>query len=139
DEVELLATMSATAGRPLNWNVLSVSADDAGKIERQMRPSVRARELGGGVVALTMPMFADNNMSFLTFCALWLIPGWRDVLATDVAEKIRRLKDPAVRARLTASAATSHLGRLANFGEYVIGDVFSAENERYRNRKVGEI
>ncbi len=72
-----------------------------------MRPSVRARELGGRVVALTMPIFADNNMSFLTFCAMWLIPGWRDVLAVEVPEKIRRLKDPAVRADLMKKAETS--------------------------------
>jgi N-acyl-D-aspartate/D-glutamate deacylase len=140
EEVELLAQMSATAGRPLNWNVLSVSAADAGKVEHQMQAAVRARDLGGRVVALTMPIFADNNMSFLTFCALWLIPGWRDVLATDdVDEKIRRLQDPAVRADMMANAATYPLGWLANFAEYVIGDVFSTENEAYRNRKVGEI
>jgi N-acyl-D-aspartate/D-glutamate deacylase len=87
-----------------------------------------------------MPIFSDNNMSFLTFCALWLLPGWRDVLATDdVDEKIRRLQDPAIRADMMANAATHPLGRLANFAEYLIGDVFSAANERYRNRKVGEI
>src|SRR5262249_31440576 len=58
EEVELLAQMSVTAGRPLNWNVLSVSAADPGKAEHQMRPARRARDLGGRVVALTMPMFA---------------------------------------------------------------------------------
>lgn len=140
EEVELMAQMSGTAHRALNWNVLSVSVDDPDKIAHQLRPSVRARELGGRVVALTMPIFADNNMSFLTFCALWLIPGWRDVLAVDVAEKIRRLKDPAVRAGLMEKAKDSPgLGRLANFSEYMIGDVYSAENEPYRNRKVGDI
>jgi N-acyl-D-aspartate/D-glutamate deacylase len=140
EEIELLAQMSATASRPLNWNVLSVSASDPGKIEHQMRPSMRAREIGGRVVALSMPIFADNNMSFLTFCALWLIPGWRDVLATDdIDEKIRRLRDPAVRAGMMEQAASYPLGRLANFAEYRIGDVYSPENEQYRGRKVGDI
>ena len=87
-----------------------------------------------------MPIFADNNMSFLTFCALWLIPGWRDVLAVDVPEKIRRLKDPAVRAKMLEDAAdVAACGGLADFGHYLIGDVFSAENEPYRNRKVADI
>ena len=139
DEIELLARMSATARRPLNWNVLSVAADDAGKIDHQLQASTRAHELRGRVVALTMPIFADNNMSFLTFCALWLLPGWRDVLAVDVPEKIRRLKDPAVRADLMAKAEPSPLSRLADFGNYLIGDVFSALNEQYRNRRVGDI
>lgn len=90
-------------------------------------------------MALTMPVFADNNMSFLTFCALWLIPGWRDVLAVDVPEKIRRLQDPHVRATMMEHARTAPLGRLADFSRYVIGDVFSEANEPYRNRVVGEI
>jgi len=139
DEIELLARMSATARRPLNWNVLSVAADDPDKIDHQLQASTRAHELGGRVVALTMPIFADNNMSFLTFCALWLLPGWRDVLAVDVPEKIGRLKDPAVRADMMAKAESSPLNRLAEFGNYLIGDVFSAVNEQYRNRRVGDI
>ena len=139
EEIELLARMSGTARRPLNWNVLSVSAEDPSKIDRQLEASRRAGELGGRVVALTMPIFADNNMSFLTFCALWLIPGWRDVLAVDVPEKIRRLRDPEVRAKMLAQADDSPLGRLADFGNYVIGDVFSEVNEQYRNRKVADI
>ena len=98
DEVELLAQMSAHANRPINWNVLSVSASDAERTEHQLLPSVRAREVGGRVVALTMPIFADNNMSLGTFCALWLIPGWRDILSLPMDEKIAKLRDPAVRA-----------------------------------------
>jgi N-acyl-D-aspartate/D-glutamate deacylase len=139
DEVELLAQMSGTARRTLNWNVLGVSVDDPTRIDHQLQPSRRARQVGGRVVALTMPVFADNNMSFLTFCALWLIPGWRDVLAVDVPQKIKSLKDPAVRARLMESASKSPLGRLANFSRYMIGDVYSEANEPYRNRTVGEI
>ena len=81
-EVELLASMSARAERPLNWNVLGVSAKQADRAESQLRPSRRAREIGGRVVALTMPVFSDTNMSFLTFCALWLLPGWRVTLLT---------------------------------------------------------
>jgi N-acyl-D-aspartate/D-glutamate deacylase len=139
DEIEFMAQMSATAHRPLNWNVLGVAASDPGKIEHQLRPSKRARELGGRVVALTMPIFADNNMSFLTFCALWLLPGWRDVLAVEVDEKIRRLKDPAVRAEMMEKAKTSPMAGLAEFGRYMIGDVFSPANEPYRNRMVADI
>jgi N-acyl-D-aspartate/D-glutamate deacylase len=139
EEIELLARMSGAARRPLNWNVLTVAADDPGKVDHQLRASTRANELGGRVVALTMPIFADNNMSFLTFCALWLLPGWRDVLAVDVREKMRRLQDPAVRAEMMEKAQGSPLRRLADFANYLIGDVYSEANEPYRNRKVGDI
>lgn len=141
EEVELLASMSARANRPLNWNVLSISSENADRAHHQLKPSTRAREIGGRVVALSMPVFADNNMSFLTFCALWLIPGWRDVLARPVDEKIAMLNDPEVRATMLAQAAESQsLGQLAQFGRYMIGpDSLSEANADVRGRMVGEI
>jgi N-acyl-D-aspartate/D-glutamate deacylase len=138
-EVEFLARMSSLADSPLNWNVLAASAADADRVEHQLGPSRRARETGGRVVALTMPIFADQNMSFLTYCAMWILPGWRDVLNVEVPERIRRLRDPEVRASMLASAKGSILERMSDFSNYMIGDVFSEVNEPYRNRVVGEI
>ena len=139
DEVELLAQMSARAHRPLNWNVLGVEAADPEKVPSQMRPSMRARELGGRVVALTMPIFADNNQSFKTFCAIWLLPGWRAVLDQPADMVISCLRDPQVRARLLAAARDSNMPGMAEFDRYLVGDVYSEVNEQYRNRMVGDI
>lgn len=139
-EIELLAAMSARAGRPLNWNVLGVSARDSDRAEHQLRPAKRARELGGRVVALSMPALAESNMSFLTFCGLWLIPGWREVLDRPVPDRIARLRDPLVREKLLAAArGAGTLGGLARFDRYLIGDVFSEANESAKGRIVGEI
>jgi N-acyl-D-aspartate/D-glutamate deacylase len=139
-EVELLARMSSTARRPLNWNVLGVDPDDPGKPERQLRASQRAREVGGRVVALTMPVNVPMNMSFNTFCALWLIPGWNDVLNVPVPERKKRILDPLVRERMLESAATSRvLGRLSQFGNYVIGDAFNPELKDVIGRKVSDL
>jgi N-acyl-D-aspartate/D-glutamate deacylase len=137
DEIELLAQMSAHARRPINWNVLTVGANDEEKIEHQLLPSKRARELGGRVVALTMPIFADNNMSLGTFCALWLIPGWRDVLALPKDEKIAKLRDPAVRAEMDASAKASIFR--GDMGAYRIGDTIHPDNKALEGRVVADI
>lgn len=139
EDVELLARMSLLGHSPLNWNTLAVSNDDPGRVDHQFQPSVRARELGGRVVALTMPALADMNVSFLTFCTLWHIPGWREVLDLDVPERILRLQNPAVRAEMLEKALASRWARLVDFARYTIGDVFCEENERYRNREVGKI
>ncbi len=56
EEAEMIASLSVAANRPLNWNVLVVDAADPGRIDAQMLPSRRARERGGRVVALTMPV-----------------------------------------------------------------------------------
>ena len=95
DEIELMAQMSAQANRPLNWNVLSRAGRrrPTGSTTSCCRRSGPARS-AGRVVALTMPIFADNNMSLGTFCALWLIPGWHDILSLPVPEKTAKLTRP---------------------------------------------
>jgi N-acyl-D-aspartate/D-glutamate deacylase len=138
-EVEYLARLSEVARSPINWNALGISSEEPARVEHQLRPSRRAREIGGRILALTMPVYADNNVSFLTFCRLWHIPGWRDVLDLEVPEKIQRLQDPAVRQDLLQKALASRWAMLADFSRYTVGDVFADSNAGYRNRMVGDI
>jgi N-acyl-D-aspartate/D-glutamate deacylase len=138
-EIELMAQMSARANRPLNWNVLGVAAGQERRTAQQLLPSKRAREIGGRVVALTMPIFADNNMSLGTFCALWLIPGWHDILSLPKEEKLAKLRDPAVREEMAKAAKGTVFERLADFSNYRIGDTISPENKRYEGRLITDI
>jgi len=141
EDMDLLATMSATADRPLNWNVLGVAADDPDRPWHQLEASARARAAGGRVVALTMPVLVSTTMTLGDFCALWLIPGWGEVLKLPVPERIRHLLDPAARATMLDAAHTSKLSftRLAEFGNYVIGDTFSPANDGLSGRRVDDI
>ncbi|GGT99398.1 N-acyl-D-amino-acid deacylase family protein [Streptomyces violascens] len=142
DEIDLLVEMSAAAGRPLNWNVLTIDAAVPERVPRQLVPSERAREAGGRIVALTMPILTPMNMSLGTFCALNLIPGWGEILGLPVPERIERLRDAGVRAEMLRRADSKEAGifrRLANFGRYVIGDTYSPENEGLSGRVVGDI
>jgi N-acyl-D-aspartate/D-glutamate deacylase len=142
DEIDLLGRISATANRPLNWNVLTVDSREADRVPRQLGAYDRSRELGGRVVALTMPVLVPMNMNFMTFCGIWLIPGWQEVLQVPLEERIERLKDPETRARLLAASHSPEAGvyrRLADWEEYVIGDTFAPENEGYANRVVRDI
>ncbi|MCX5381861.1 amidohydrolase family protein [Streptomyces sp. NBC_00083] len=142
DEIDLLVEMSAAAGRPLNWNVLTIDAAVPERVPRQLIPSERAREAGGRIVALTMPILTPMNMSLGTFCALNLIPGWGDILGLPVPERIDRLRDADVRAEMLRRADSKEAGifrRLADFGRYVIGDTYSPENEGLSGRVVKDI
>ena len=142
DEVERMAQMSYVGRRPLNWNVLTVDSHAPDRVANQLRPCDRAEELGGRVIALTMPTIVGMNMSFGTFCALWLIPGWGEVYDLPVPERIEKLKDPAVRALLDEKAHSPEAGvmrRLSSWGGYQIGDTFSAANEGLSGRTVAEI
>ncbi|MFF0740905.1 amidohydrolase family protein [Streptomyces sp. NPDC004111] len=142
DEIDLFVEMSAAAGRPLNWNVLTIDAAVPERVPRQLIPSERARKAGGRIVALTMPILTPMNMSLGTFCALNLIPGWGDVLALPVPERIAKLRDADVRAEMLRRARSKEAGvfrRLANFGRYVIGDTYSEANAGVSGRVVNDI
>src|SRR5215510_8734749 len=62
DEIELVATMAAAARRSINWNVLTVDSSVPQRVPRQLLAADRASELGGRVVALTMPVLVPMNM-----------------------------------------------------------------------------
>ncbi len=142
DEIELLAQLSAAAKRVMNWNVLTIDSREPDRAARQLSAYDRARELGGRVVALTMPVLVPMNMNFSTFCGIWLIPGWEEILRCPVPERIARLSDPEIRAKMLAASHSEEAGvyrRLADWEDYVIGDTFSAENEGCSNRVVKDI
>lgn len=142
DEIELLAKMSAAANRPMNWNVLTVDSREPDRVPRQLQAFERAKQLGGRVVALTMPVQAPMNMSFLNFCGLWLLPNWQSVLGVPVPERIARLHDVDTRLKLKEWAQSREAGvfrRLADWGDYVIGDTFSSANEGLSGRRVTDI
>jgi N-acyl-D-aspartate/D-glutamate deacylase len=81
-------------------------------------------------------------MSLLNFCGLWLLPGWQAILGVPVAERIARLNDADTRVRLLETSKSPEAGvfrRLADWGEYVVGDTYSAANEGLKGRMVRDI
>jgi N-acyl-D-aspartate/D-glutamate deacylase len=142
EEISLLSDMSIAADRPINWNVLSVDARAPDRVARQLSASTAAEARGGRIVALTMPALVPMNMSFLNFCALFLIPGWGEVLDLPVPERMRKLADPQVRAEMMRRANSDDAGvfrNVANFRHYVIGDTYSAANAGLKGAVVGDL
>jgi N-acyl-D-aspartate/D-glutamate deacylase len=141
-ELELLPQMSVRANRPLNWNLLVVDAKDPGRIDRHLAVSHRAREVGGRVVALTMPVIVPMNMSFLNYCALNLMPGWGPILGAPVPERMEKLRDLPTRRMMVERANSDEAGmfrRLADFPGYVISDTYSSANDGLAGRVVRDI
>ncbi len=141
-EIDLMVAMTTTARRPLNWNLLTVDSRTPDKTARQLVASSTAAAAGGKIVALTMPTLVPMNMSFRTHCALFLIPGWGDVMGLPAEERKAKLGDPAVREELDELAHSEDAGvfrRLSNWANYIIGDTFAPENTGYSWRDVGSI
>ena len=142
EEIDLMVAMTTTARRPLNWNLLTVDSRTPDKTKRQLEASVAAEKAGGRIVALTMPTLVPMNMSFRNHCALFLIPGWGDVMGLPLEERIEKLRDPSVRDQLDELAHSEKAGvfrRLANWSNYIIGDTYAPENEGLSWRDVGSI
>ncbi len=142
DEVELMATLSLLANRPVNWNVLGVSALNPGAMDHQLAASTVAAERGATVVALTLPHTMRIRLSFLNGAIIDGLPGWRETLALPVPERIKALSDGAVRRRLAEGARSKEagiLGALANWPRLRFEEVFAPANASYEGRTVGEV
>ena len=142
DEVEFMIQFSRAGRRPLNWNVLTVDSHAPERYRNQLSAMDRCAEAGARVVALTMPVIVGMNMSFLTYCALNMMPDWGPILGLAVPERIERLREPETRRFMEDRAASPDAGvfaRLTGWDTYVIGDTFAPENDGLTGRRVGDI
>lgn len=142
EEVDFMTRFSKAGNRPVNWNVLTVDSAAPERYRNQLAAMDSVAANGGRAVALTMPVIVGMNMSFLTFCALNLMPDWGDILGLPVPERMEKLRDPEVRRFMEERAASPETGvfaRLTGWDTYVIGDTFTEENAPLRGHRVGEI
>ncbi len=142
DEIALLTDMSLAADRPLNWNLLGVSAANPAGHQGQLRASEVAAERGGRVIALTLPHAMGIRLSFLSGFVLDGLPGWRDTMHLPVPERLAALADPEVRRRLNEGAQSKDAGilrALAQWERLIIVETFAPENADATGRSVGEV
>ena len=141
-EIELMTEMSLTAGRPLNWNVLSIDSKQPERFERHLSASQAAARRGARVVALTMPVQVGMTMSFASYSPIHQLPGWSAILELPLRERMQALRDPAVRRRMAQGAASPEAGvfaRVADWDRFRIGETRSPANARLEGRLVREI
>ena len=142
EEVELMTQMSLRARRPLNWNVLTVDSARPDDYRNQINACERVAEKGGRAMALTMPILVGMTMHFHSYCALYKLPGWEEIMTLPKDDKKQKLADPFVRKSLEENAASPEAGvfsRLTGWGKYRIGETFSEENKGLDGRLVSDI
>jgi N-acyl-D-aspartate/D-glutamate deacylase len=139
--VELMADLSVAAQRPLNWNVLAVTAAIAAQAAQKLEAGDVARQRGGKVVALTIPHSFGVRLSFASGFVLDAIPGWEEAMLLPRPEKLRLFRDKAARDGLNelAQARDNPMRPLANWPRLRIYDVVADENQPYVGRRIGEI
>ena len=141
EQMDVMATMSLAAGRPLNWNLLAGVAFVREGVEEQLSASDYARARGAEVIALTLPLIMRLRLNFVSAFILDALPGWGEVVTLPLPERARALADPAVRERLAAGATSPEAGpfrALAVWENMLIEETRAPENEKWRGRNLGE-
>jgi N-acyl-D-aspartate/D-glutamate deacylase len=134
--------LSLAANRPLNWNVLSADAADAEGVAGRLAASDYARERGAEVIALTLATPPRVRINLVTGFVFDAFAGWAEVIGLPIPERMERLRDPEVRAALDRGAKSKESGILRSFAkweEIQVDEVFTAANEKYKGRRIGEI
>jgi len=142
EETEFLSTMSLLADRPVNWNVLGVSAMNPDGAWSQLAAGTKAADRGATVVALTLPHTMQVRLSFEHGAILDGLPGWRETFALPPEERMAALSDPETRRRLDAGAQSDEAGilrHLANWPRLIIEETFAPENAGLEGRSVGDV
>ena len=142
DEIDFLARMSLLADRPVNWNVLGVSAMNPDGAWSQLGAGTAAAARGATVVALTLPHTMQLRLSFEHGAILDGLPGWREVFALPVEERMAALSDPETRRRLDAGSQSDEAGilrHLAVWDRLIFEETFAPENAGLEGRSVGQV
>ena len=125
----LMTGMSVASQRTVNWNAMftqNFNEDTTRLIERQLAISDHARESGGRVIGLSVPIAGGAHVDLIRGCGAFdIIPGWAPFFTLSVAERIAVLKDPSYRddmkqSLLKAAADGFGLARTFEAGERLL-------------------
>jgi N-acyl-D-aspartate/D-glutamate deacylase len=144
DTYEVLTAASLAAGRPVNWNALSLTrgtAEEREEIRVRLGASDYARERGARVVALTVPQTASVRLNLVSGMVFDALGGWAPLFQLPIPERMAKLRDREYRASLKRQAEEKggRVIRTLRWDSLQVAEVFSAENARYEGRVIGEI
>ena len=139
---DLMVDVSLAANRPVNWNVMAVTAGSEELVERQLGTTDYARERGAEILALTVPQSMTVRINLFSGFVFDALADWDQFFRLSVEERIEKLRDPAYRAWLDERAHAPESGVMAGLARWeamTIDQVVSDANRRYEGRIVGEI
>ncbi len=142
EEIDFMTTVSLLADRPVNWNVLGVSAANPDATAHQLDASEKASSKGATVIALTLPHTMRIRLSFETGTIINGLPGWRELFSLPRDERLAALSDPETRRRLDAGAHSQEAGMLsylAIWQRLIVEETFAESNMKFEGRSVGSI
>ena len=137
DNIRELGDISLAAGIPCSLQPVLGSGGRA--LDDQVRALTEQHERGARVYGQTMPRTFDMNMRLSeTSMLLFGYPTWKEIMNLPSNERAAKFGDPANRDALVEEMVPRE-GSIFGIANMRVGDVKSAENERYQGRTVAEI
>src|SRR5581483_4984091 len=134
EQMERMTQLSLAAKRPVNWNVIVANSANRDMLKRQLSAGDYAKERGGRVVGLAMAQPIALRLNLMSAFVLDALPGWDTVVQMPIPERMKALRDPAVRERLDSMANSEAAGvfrNLARWETYNIVEVFDPANKQF--------
>jgi N-acyl-D-aspartate/D-glutamate deacylase len=141
EDVDMMTTMSKSANRCLNWNVLTVDKLQEDTVWEKLAVSDVAQRAGGRVVGLTLPAPHSNYIDMQAGFMIHTMPGWVELFNIGVDERVERLAQPDERQRLkvAADAARPTYRKFADFDRYRICQTFASENKQFEGQTAQQV
>jgi N-acyl-D-aspartate/D-glutamate deacylase len=139
---QLMVDVSLAANRPVNWNVMAVSAGNEKVQEQQLATTDYARERGAEILALTVPQSPTVRLNLYSGFVFDALADWDQFFRLSVEQRIEKLGDPEYRKWLDERARSPESGFLKSMARWEtmkIDQVFCEENQQYLGQTVGEI
>lgn len=143
---ELLADVSVAGNRPVNWNVLGVTARPGAEalIAKRLAVSDLARARGGEVIALTVPVSPTVYMNLRGGFLFDAFPGiWQELFRLPADERMARFRDSEIRRQMAAAvdgmSAEAPLRNVARLDNFIVSSSASEANWHLIGRKTGDI
>lgn len=137
-----MTQMSRNARRPINWNFLlpnstlpQVSAD-------QLAASDYAAARGGKIIALAPAKPPSFVLSLAIGMLFDAFPGWAEVMALPIAQRMARLSDPVVRRTLNdglQAPDAGGFGPMADWSKWTVIECFTDTNKPLEGLTIGAI
>ena len=136
----LVTNLSLASQRVVNWNAIFVDVSRETIVESQLATGRYAAERGAKVLGLVQSAPLGAVLNFRSGFTFAMLDGWKPFLRLSIPERIEAMKDPEWRARLEAGAKNpaNPVDTMRNLDSYVIQDLRSEKNARWRGRPVRE-
>jgi len=139
-ENSLVTNLSLASQRVVNWNAIFVDVSRESIVESQLETGRYAAEHGARVYGLVQAAPLGAVLNFRSGFTFAMLDGWKPFLRLSIPERIEAMKDPEWRARLQKGAENPNnpVDTMKHLDSYVIEDVRSEKNARWRNRPLKE-